>query len=260
MRLSVRVGLRWLAVVIAVAGLAGCGRKVALQHAADVRQASEIAAVLGARGIEVERKPEKAGVMLYVGEADFAQAMQALREAGLLRPSRQSVDEALGKRGIAPTPLEERLRHVHVVERDLEAALMDIDGVIAARVRVVPPERPSPGAPLMPASASVLVKHRAGVDLSPLLPGIAKLVKNGAPGLAGEDDRRVTVLLVPEQPNAGAGAVSGGNANDPPRLPSMPVVAGAAGLGFLAHSLLRRVAWRRPKGGKDGGVDSATPG
>lgn len=260
MSLSVRVGLRWLAVVIAVAGLAGCGRKVAFQHAADVRQASEIAAVLGARGIEVERKSEKAGVMLYVGEADFAQAMQALREAGLLRPSRQSVDEALGKRGIAPTPLEERLRHVHVVERDLEAALMDIDGVIAARVRVVPPERPSPGAPLMPASASVLVKHRAGVDLSPLLPGIAKLVKNGAPGLAGEDDRRVTVLLVPEQPNAGARAVSGGNANDPPRLPSMPVVAVAAGLGFLAHSLLRRVAWRRPKGGKDGGVDRATPG
>lgn len=255
-----RAGLRWLSVAVAVACLVGCGRKVALQHAADVRQASEIAAVLGARGIEVERKPEKAGVMLYVGEADFPQAMQALREAGLLRPSRQSVDEALGKRGIAPTPLEERQRHIHVVERDLEAALMDIDGVTAARVRVVPPERPAPGAPLMRASASVLVKHRAGVDLSPLLPGIAKLVKNGAPGLAGEDDRRVTVLLVPEQSSAAVPADSGGNATDPFRLPSLPVVAGSAALGFLAHALLCRVAWRRPKQGKDSNVDSTTPG
>lgn len=255
-----RVGLTWLSVVVAVAGSAGCGRKVALEQAADVRQASEIDAVLSARGIEVERKSEKAGVTLFVGNADFPHAMRALREAGLLRPSRPSVDEALGKRGIAPTPFEERLRHVHAIERDLEAALMDIDGVTAARVRVVPPERPFPGAQLMPASASVLIKHRAGVDLSPLLPGMARLVKNGAPGLAGEDDRHVTVLLVPEQSSDGAPAVSGGTSHDPSRLPLIAVVAGAAALGFFADRLLRRIDWRRPKGGKGGNADSASAG
>jgi type III secretion protein J len=77
--------------------------------------------------------------------------------------------------------------------------VLDIDGVVAARARVVPQQRFAPGAPLTPASASLLIKHRRDVDLSALVPGIVQLVKNGVPGLAAEDDSRVAVVLVPEQ-------------------------------------------------------------
>lgn len=185
--------------IAAILVLPGCERKVELQLAPDARRASEIAAVLGGHGIGVERKPEKSGVMLSVSDSDLPRAMSALREAGMLRGARPSADEALGKRGIAPTPLEERARHIHAIERELEATLLEIDGVVAARVSVVTPERPAPGAPLASASASVLVKHRADVDLSPLVPGISRLVKNGVPGLAAEDDRHVAVMLLPEQ-------------------------------------------------------------
>lgn len=241
--------------------LPGCERKVELQTAPDMRKASEIAAALRVRGIEVERKQEKSGVTLSVRHADFPRAMEALRDAGLLRPSRPSVDETFGKRGIAPTPLEDRARRVHAIARELESTLMDIDGVITARVRVVPPERPAPGAPLAPASASVLVKHRAGVDLSPLMPGIARLVKNAVPGLAGEDDRHVVVMLVPEPPAvAAAPRQAAGTSVDRPALGGAALLSGAAAAGYFADRLLRLARRRNTEGGKDGQTHGARAG
>lgn len=252
----------------AVLALAGCQRKVELQLAADVRQASEVESALGAAGIEVERRSQKGGVMLYVARTELSRAVHRLREAGLLRPSRASVDEVLGKRGIAQTPLEEGLRRVHAIERELEATLMDIDGVVSARVRIVPPERPAPGAPLAMASASVLVTHRASVDLTPLMPAIASLVKNGAPGLAGEDDRRIAVVLVPEptpppapavpaagEPAAGdpAAGMTAGSAVGRSALGLIPWVLSSAAIGYWLDRLRRRVLGRRSNGGKNGG-------
>jgi type III secretion protein J len=256
-----------LLTIAAGLALAGCQRKVELQLAADVRQASEIESALGAAGIEVERRSQKAGVMLYVARPELSRAVNRLREAGLLRPSRASVDEVLGKRGIAQTPLEERVRRIHVIERELEATLMDIDGVVTARVRIVPPERHAPGAPMALASASVLVTHRAGVDLTPLMPAIASLVKHGAPGLAGEDDRRIAVVLVPEPANTPAQAVlTAGDpaAGDPAAIITagsvvgrsalglIPWVLSSAAIGYFLDRLRRRVLGRRSHGGKDG--------
>lgn len=244
----------WL--IAAVLALSGCERKVDLQLAPDARRASEIAAVLGGHGIVVERKSEKSGVMLSVADSDLPRAMSALREAGLLRAARLSADEALGKRGIAPTPLEERARHMHAIERELEATLMEIDGVVAARVSVVTPERPAPGAPLAPASASVLVKHRADVDLSPLLPGISSLVKNGVPGLAEEDDRHVAVMLLPDQRIAPpqVGPVPAGNADAALRLTLL--VCASTAVGYFADRLLRFARQRRPNRSVDDGASA----
>lgn len=245
--------------IIAALALAGCERKIDLQLAPDIGRASEMVAALGARGIEVDRKPEKAGVMLSVAGSDFPRAMQALRDAGLLRPSRATVDEALGKRGLALTPSEALSRRGHVIERDLEATIMDIDGVVSARVRIVSPERPAPGLPLSAASASVFVKHRADVDLSPLVPGIARLVKHGAPGLVGVDDSRVAILLVPEQPVVHVPAAPGGVMVD--RSASWLIALAAAGvvLGCFADRLVRRVRRRGVQPGEANGVNGQDP-
>lgn len=247
-----------LALLVAALLLSGCERKVQLQLAPDVRRASEIAAALSTHGIDVERTPEKSGVMLSVADSDFSRAMSLLREAGLLRTQRPSADEALGKRGFAPTPLEERTRLIHGIERELEATLMDIDGVIGARVQVVPAERPAPGAPLAPASASVFVKHRAGLDLSPLLPGMARLVKHAVPGLAGQDDRHVVVLLVPEQPAAVPREAPSRAAIGASVLWLSFLVCGSVGVGYFADRLLRRVRRRGPKGDAGESANSAT--
>ena len=117
--------------------------------------------------------------------------------------------DAFTGKGLLPSPLEERTRYVHALEAALESVILDIDGVVSVRARVVPPERPSPGAPLVPASASLLIKHRPDIDLTGLLPGLVRLVKNGVPGLAGEDDRHVAVMLVKEREPAAAAVRAG---------------------------------------------------
>lgn len=272
MRVSMTVGARaparcattlGLPLIAALLALSGCDRHVELQLAPDARRASEIEAVLAGHGIAVERKREKAGVMLSVTNSDFPRAMSALREAGVLRAARPSVDEALGERGIAPTPLEARARFVHAIERELEATLMEIDGVVGARVSAVPPERPAPGAPLAPASASVLVKHRADVDLSALVPGIARLVKNAVPGLAAEDDRNVTVMLLaePRLPSLPAPhAVPAVAGRVGATLPTVLLVCGAAVAGYLADRVLRLLRRRGGRQPTKGNADGTTAG
>lgn len=253
-----------LPLMAAVVGLSGCDRKVELQHAPDARTASDITAALSEHGIVVERRQDKSGLMLSVSESEFQKAMQALRAAGLLRAARPGIDEALGKRGIAPTPLEERARRGYAIERQLETTLMEIDGVVAARVSVVPPERPAPGAPLAPASASVFIKHRADVDLSPLVPGIAKLVKNGVPGLAVEDDRHVAVMLLPEPrpaaPRGAAAATGVSHGGVGTALGMMFLVCGSAAMGYFADRLLRLPRHRSAKRTASEGGDHATAG
>lgn len=247
-----------LPLVVAVLALSACERRVELQLAPDARRASEITAALAGHGIAVERKREKSGVTLSVADSDLPRAMSALREAGLARAARPSIDEALGARGIAPTPLEARARFIHATERELEATLMEIDGVVGARVSAVAPERPAPGAPLAPASASVLVKHRADVDLSGLVPGIARLVKNAVPGLAAEDDRHVTVMLLAEPPASASRVPSTAAHSAHATLRSILLVCGAAAAGYGADRLLRlfrrRSAKERVKGNADGAI------
>jgi type III secretion protein J len=243
---------------MAVLALSACERRVELQLAPDARRASEIAAALAGQGIVVDRKREKSGVMLSIADSDLPRAISALRDAGLSRAARPSIDEALGARGIAPTPLEARARFIHAIERQLEATLMEIDGVVGARVSAVSSERPAPGAPLAPASASVLVKHRADVDLSALVPGIARLVKNAVPGLAAEDDRHVTVMLLVEPRPPGPLVHPAAARSVPAALGSILLACAAAGAGYFAdrvlHLFRQRRANARGKGNADGPI------
>jgi type III secretion protein J len=231
-----------LSVAMVLAVCAACAPRIDVQVTPDVQGANELEAVLRARGIAVERRQVKDGVALSVADADFTRAIGALREAGLPRQLRPRLADTFGKKGAISSPLEERARYIHALERDIESTVLDIDGVVAARVRVVPQERPAPGAPLTPASASLLIKHRRDVDLTALLPGIVQLVKNGVPGLASEDDRRVAVVLVPEHD----ALVAVSSALAPARRPvwHFPVVfallALMLGSGAAAYVLSRR--------------------
>lgn len=193
----------WAAAVFALA-LAGCDARIELFRTSDIQAANEVEAALRHRGIGVARARDKEAIVLSVSNAEFSGAAGALRDAGLPRQPRRGLADALTHKGLLPSPLEERTRYVHALEAALESAILDIDGVVSVRARVVPPERPSPGAPLFPASASLLIKHRPDIDLTGLVPGLVRLVKNGVPGLAGEDDRHVAVVLVKEREPAAA--------------------------------------------------------
>ncbi|MDT4868485.1 type III secretion apparatus lipoprotein, YscJ/HrcJ family [compost metagenome] len=74
-----------------------------------------------------------------------------------------------------------------------------MDGVLAARVHVVLPERGGVGENTTPSTAAVFIKHQAGYNLDALQPQIRKLVTHAIPGLT-ED--RVSIALVSAQPAA----------------------------------------------------------
>ena len=238
-----RVGC-WVAAVSALA-LAGCDARVELFRTSDVQAANEVQAALRHRGIGVSRARDKDAIVLSVTDADFSGAAGALHDAGLPRQPRRGLADALTEKGLLPSPIEERTRYVHALEAAIESAILDIDGVVSVRARVVPPERPSPGAPLFPASASLLIKHRPDVDLTGLVPGLVGLVKNGVPGLAGEDDRHVAVLLVKEREPAAAAVRAASGAKPPAPFAVWAAAAAlvAAGAAVLAWQLGRRLGW-----------------
>lgn len=234
--------------------LVGCGARIELYRASDAQSANEIESVLRQRGIGVQRVGGKDGVVLSVADGDFSRAISALHAAGLPRQARARVGDAFGKKGMLPTPAEERARYAQALEQAIESTLLEIDGVVSVRSRVVAQERAAPGAPSIPASASLLIKHRRDVDLSPLVPGIVQLVKNGVPGLAGEDDRRVAVVVVPEQEiNAAAVPLAPTDSRGglfAAATIALILVASAVGAcaGWHARTALARINGGRPDG------------
>lgn len=83
---------------------------------------------------------------------------------------------------------------MYALSQQLEVMLMDIDGVVSARVNVVLPEA-RPGRSVEQPSAAVLIRHATNVDADPLLWTVRQLVTNSVPGLAGTDGQRVSVAF-----------------------------------------------------------------
>jgi type III secretion protein J len=102
------------------------------------------------------------------------------------------------KEGMISTPLEERARYLYGLSEELAATLQQIDGVLAARVHVVLPERVAPGEPVMPSSAAVFIKYRAPFDEDGNVARIRRMVAGSIPGLAGDDGAaKVPVVFTP---------------------------------------------------------------
>ncbi|MGA0583449.1 MAG: EscJ/YscJ/HrcJ family type III secretion inner membrane ring protein, partial [Castellaniella sp.] len=106
------------------------------------------------------------------------------------------------KEGLVSSPLEERARYIYALSQELTNTLSQMDGVLAARVHVVLPERGEIGEAATPSTAAVFIKHRVGYSFDALKPQIRQLVTHAIPGLT-ED--RVSIVLVSAQPGTGAG-------------------------------------------------------
>lgn len=178
--------------------LCACSREVVLQSSLSDSDANEIVMVLNQQGIPVEKRPAKEGVNLVLAETDLSRATATMNGAGLPRRSRESLGEVFKKQGMISSPLEERVRYLAGLSEELGYTLQQFDGVIAARVHVVLPERVAPGEPLQPSSAAVFIKYRPPIDEDAITPRIQRLVASGIPGLASEDGRsKVSVVLTP---------------------------------------------------------------
>jgi type III secretion protein J len=173
--------------------LAAC--KVDLYSGLEEREANEMVAILLHQGIPAERTATKdRGLVVSVEEDRFADAVDLLRRNGYPREHYDSIPTIFKGDGLVSSPVEEQARLIYALSQELSRTISQIDGVYSARVHVVLPDAEGLKASATPSSASVVIRHRADIDLTKLTPEIKMLVANGIKGLLYEN---VSVVFLP---------------------------------------------------------------
>lgn len=186
--------------------LAACGARVDLMGAIPEDEANEVISALLKASIPAEKIPGKEGkVGVRVDASQVGRALEILRENGLPRERFAGMGQVFKKEGLISSPVEERARYIYALSQELSNTLSKIDGVLAARVHVVLPERGVAGEVGVPATSAVFIKHQEGYNLEIIQPQIRRLVTNSIPGLTAE---RVSVIFVSAQPRIASSSSS----------------------------------------------------
>jgi len=201
--MKIKRGLLLVSLVILVAALSGCDKKVNLYSGLPERQANGVIAALMERGIPCEKTAGEEGTWnVIISQRNFADAAVLLERKGLPARTYQGVGEVFKKTGMVSSPSEERIRFMEALAQDLSRTLSQIEGVIDARVHVVLPNNDPFAKNIIPSSAAVSIRHRYDVDMRTQIPQIKNLVKNSIEGLSYE---KISVTLFsdsPENPDA----------------------------------------------------------
>jgi type III secretion protein J len=243
--------LRRLLVMLAVSGLLTACSGTDLYSQLNERQANELIAALQSAGISADKRSKDTVVWtVRVAKGDFARAVDTLRAQGLPREEFESLGRVFRKEGFVSSPLEERARLNYGMSQELSNTLTSIDGVLVARVHLAVPERDPLSDRPRPASASVMVKHRPGIDMSQHIGQIKALVVNSVEGLSYE---HVTVSLFPAHEAAGNVARPAPPVRMTDRLPTggLSLAAGGLALGVAmslgATRVVRRLIGRKER-------------
>ena len=188
-----RIGLLGLCVF-----LSACSGRVDLLGTVTEDEANDVLAALLKESIAATKIPGKDGMVGVSVSADqVGHALQVLRDNGLPRERFAGMGQVFKKEGLISSPLEERARYVYALSQELSNTISKIDGVLAARVHVVLPERGTVGEVGTPSTAAVFIKYQDGYNLEIIQPQIRRLVTNSIPGLAAD---RVSVIFLLRRP------------------------------------------------------------
>ena len=225
--------MKHLPSLLLLALLTACGEQT-LYAKLDERQANDMVSALRLAGVPAQKAAKEDGFEVRTAESDFARAVQILKAQGLPREDYDSLGKVFKREGFVSTPVEERARLMHALSQELSHTLTSIDGVLQARVTLVVPERHPLSDKVQPSSASVMIKHRAGLDVESLLPKVRALVVNSVEGLPYES---VSVVAFVAEPTPVA----------PPPADAQPqaVLALAVTLGTASLGTAGWLAWRR---------------
>ncbi len=190
---------RWLslALLIAVALLvSGCSSRE-LETGETEKSANEMIAVLADAGISATKSKQGDDKWsVSVADGDFAKAVNTLNANGLPRESFESACTVFKKEGMTSSPAEERARENCAKSQELSQTISEMEGVLAARVHLAIPQPDPLSREASPASASVYVKYRTGMEMNSKQAAIKSIVTNGVEGMSFD---RVSVYLEPAQ-------------------------------------------------------------
>ncbi len=226
--------------------LAACGDQT-LYAKLDERQANDMVSVLRLAGVPAQKASREDGFEVLTGEADFARAVQILKAQGLPREDYDSLGKVFKREGFVSTPVEEHARLMHALSQELSHTLTSIDGVLQARVTLVVPERHPLSDKVQPSSASVMIKHRPGLNIDALLPKVRALVVNSVEGLPYES---VSVVAFPADPPP---VLTPAPDRQPTAALALAFTLGTASLGTAGVLAWRRRRAAAPLALEDGG-------
>ena len=173
--------------------LSGC--KIDLYSSLTEGEGNEMLAILLDGGIETEKLQDKdKNVTLKVKSKEVSRAIRLLQSYGYPRERFSSVGDIFPKEGLISSPTEERARYTYSMSQELSATLSMIDGVITARVHVLPQETDSLTEITYPSSSSVFIKYTPELDLAGFIPKVKTLVANSIEGLSLD---KIAVSLFP---------------------------------------------------------------
>jgi type III secretion protein J len=178
--------------LLAAGILTGCDR-TPLYSDLNEAQANEVQAALLSANIDAQKTSvaKSKGWAVSVDHQQIPRAVAVLTASGLPRPPMQSLGDVFPKEGFVSSPLEERARYVFALSQEVQQTLMQLDGVVDARVHIAMPERNVLDDKPQSASASVVVIERPGAALEARETDIKAIVTDGIEGL--RDVNRVTV-------------------------------------------------------------------
>lgn len=184
-----RIAARLL-VMLTLVLLAGC--KIDLYNDLSEQEANEMLALLLLRDIPANKQILKGGVVsIKVDQDQFAEAVEVLRQYGLPRKNTASIEDLFPSGQLVTSPTQEQAKILFLKEQQLEAMLINMNGVIRAQVSVAqstpPSRRDSPTL-----SASVLLKYSPDHNLSSREADVRALVQKGVPNLKAEN---ISVVL-----------------------------------------------------------------
>jgi type III secretion protein J len=188
-----------LCLVTTILVLQACSDHIALFSGLSQEEGNEIYSALMAAGVPVEKTIAKDGVGISVPSQMSSEALKILEVKGLPRDKKTSIGEVFKKDSMISSPLEERARYLYALSQELEETLMKMDGVLAARVHIVLPERANPGEAVSPSSAAVFVKYAAGASFPAYIPSVRELIFNSIPGITGDPHTSISVTAIPSE-------------------------------------------------------------
>lgn len=151
---------------------------------------SQVVQALESAGFQVEL--DAGGTVIRVPQSDVARARMALAEQGLPNEGAPGWELFDGASGLGMNTFMQQISRLRALEGELARSIRTIQGVEAARVHLVLPDREAFSRARPEPSASVIVQTRSGYSLSHRQAlAIRSLVASAVPGLTGS---RVTIL------------------------------------------------------------------
>lgn len=177
--------------------LSGC--KLEVYKGLTEDQVNEMVATLIYRGIDADKSPGgKEGFSLLVAEEQLIRALEILKKNALPRERYVNIGDVFSGQGMISSQSEERARMAFAISQELSDTFSRIDGVLTARVHVVPGRTDQASDTKVAPSMAIFLRHTPDSPVVNMLPGIREIAAKSLPDL--EYDRTAVMLLPVQEP------------------------------------------------------------